>query len=179
MSALSIVLGALTTGFPLPVAIVQHLDPRHVSMMPEILGRRTRLVVKAATHDDVLKAGVVYVATPDRHMEIAADDRCRRVRLADSKPVHFVRPSADRLFESAAEACGAIIGVVLTGTGTDGASGALAIKHAGGVVIAQNEASSAFFAMPHAAIATGAVDLILPLEEIGPMLLTMTRAMRP
>ena len=174
LSALTTVLAHLPRAFPLPVAIVQHVDPTHVSLVADILGRRTTLAVKSAEQDDVLRAGVVYVAPPGSHMEIDADDGCRRIQLAHTEPVHFVRPSADRLFESAALSCGPIIGVVLTGSGSDGALGVRAIKNAGGLVIVQNQESSEFFGMPQAAIESGAVDLVLPLRDIADALLELT-----
>ena len=95
------------------------------------------------------------------------------IHLTHSAPVHFVRPSADLLFESAARSSGAVIAVVLTGNGMDGAAGAAVVRSAGGLVIAQDQATSAFFGMPHAAIISGVVDFVLPLEEIGPALIDL------
>jgi two-component system chemotaxis response regulator CheB len=93
--------------------------------------------------------------------------------------VHFVRPSADLLFESvAASYKDRAIAVVLTGSGSDGNMGVGAIKKMGGTVIAQDEATSEFFGMPGAAIQSGNVDFVLPLREIPSALVTlvMTRA---
>jgi len=94
--------------------------------------------------------------------------------------VHFVRPSADLLFESAAGSYGdRVIGVVLTGTGSDGSMGVEAVKKSGGTVIVQDRESSQFFGMPEAAIRTGAADFVLSLEEIGPALVTLVTEGRP
>jgi two-component system chemotaxis response regulator CheB len=99
--------------------------------------------------------------------------------LADTAPVNFSRPSADRLFESAARAFGPVIAVILTGTGRDGTAGATAVRAGGGVVIAQNEATSEFFSMPHAAIKAGAVDYVLPLDDIAPALMRLAEGEHP
>src|SRR5204863_10093891 len=100
--------------------------------------------------------------------------------LSQTAPVRFVRPSADALFQSlAASFGGRAIAVVLTGTGSDGAAGARAVKATGGTVIAQDEASSAFFGMPGAAIHTGDVDFVLPLEEIPPLLISLISGESP
>ena len=173
LSALSRVLAALPSDFPLPLAIVQHLDPNHVSRLADILGRRTTLAVKEAEADDLLTSGVVYIAPPGWHMIIVPGGA---IALTQTVPVHFVRPSADELFESAARSFGPAIAVILTGTGTDGATGAAAVKARGGTVIAQDEATAAFFGMPHAAIETGVVDYVLPLDDIPQRLINLARS---
>ena len=170
LSALMAVLGHLPSSFPLPLAIVQHLDPTHESLMVEILARRTPLVVKKAEDMDVMIPGQVYVAPPGSHLEV---DEGLRIVLTRTEPLHFVRPSADRLFKSAAATCGPVIAVVLTGSGTDGAEGVQAVKAQGGFVIVQDPQSSAFGGMPQAAIDTGAVDRVLPLAEIAKALIDM------
>ena len=98
------------------------------------------------------------------------------IALTQTVPVHFVRPSADELFESAARSFSPAIAVILTGTGTDGATGAAAVKARGGTVIAQDEATAAFFGMPHAAIETGVVDYVLPLDDIPQRLINLARS---
>jgi two-component system, chemotaxis family, protein-glutamate methylesterase/glutaminase len=94
--------------------------------------------------------------------------------LSQSELVHFVRPSADLLFESvAASYRERAIAVVLTGTGSDGVMGVQAIKKMGGTVIAQDEATAEFFGMPSAAIQSGSVDFVLPLNEISAALIAL------
>jgi two-component system chemotaxis response regulator CheB len=91
--------------------------------------------------------------------------------LTDAAPVHFVRPSVDVLFTSVAAACGPhAVGVILTGTGVDGAAGLRAIKKSGGRTIVQDPKSAEYTGMPSAAYATGCADLTLDLTEIGPAL---------
>lgn len=171
LNALSHVLSSLPKDFPAAIVIVQHLDPRHRSLMASILARRTRLTVKEARDGDSIGAGTALTAPPDRHLLVNADGT---VSLTQTELVHFVRPSADLLFESvAASFKEKAIAVVLTGSGSDGSMGVKAIKKMGGTVIAQDENTSDFFGMPGAAIATGAVDFILPLDEIAGALETL------
>jgi two-component system chemotaxis response regulator CheB len=151
--------------------VVQHLDPRHRSLMAEILNRRTALRVQEAVEGDALQPGLAYIAPPNRHLLVNPD--CT-LSLSQTELVHFVRPSADLLFESvAASYRERAIAVVLSGTGRDGAMGVKAIKKMGGTVIVQDEKTSEFFGMPDAAQQTGMADFILPLAEIAPALQTL------
>src|SRR5436309_14391884 len=165
LAALGAVLSGLPHDFPAGLVIVQHLDPRHRSLMADILSRRTKLKVKQAAEGDRLAPGIVYVAPPNRHLLVNSDGS---MSLSQTELVHFVRPSADLLFESvAASYKERAIAVVLTGTGSDGAMGVKAIKKMGGTVIVQNEKSAEFGGMPSAAIHSGSADYILPLHEIA------------
>lgn len=165
IQGLSKLLGALGPELSVPVLLVQHLDPRHRTVIADVLARRTDLPVKLAEAGERARAGTVHIAPPDRHLLIGADGV---LTLTDSELVHFVRPSADLLFESVAGAYGErAVAVVLTGTGRDGAMGAEAVSSRGGTVIAQDPASAEFSGMPQAAVDTGAVDFVLPLEEIA------------
>jgi two-component system chemotaxis response regulator CheB len=171
LTALSQVLSALPPDFPAAVVVVQHLDPRHRSLMADILSRRTSLKVKQGEERDVLTPAMVHIAPPNHHLLVNPDGT---ISLSQSELVHFVRPSADLLFESvAASYKDRVIAVVLTGTGSDGAMGVQAIKKTGGTVIVQDEKTSQFFGMPAAAIQTGNADFILPLDEIASALVTL------
>jgi two-component system, chemotaxis family, protein-glutamate methylesterase/glutaminase len=173
LRALTTVLSALAAEFSAAVTVVQHLDPRHRSLMAELLSRRSCLPVKQAEDGDRLRPGSVYVAPPDRHLLVNADGT---LSLSKAELVHFLRPSADLLFESvAASFKDRAIAVVLTGTGSDGARGLRAIKKMGGTVVTQDEGTSEFFGMPSAAIQTGLVDFVLPLNEIASALMTLVR----
>ena len=171
LNALSRIVEALPSDFPVPIVVVQHLDPRHRSLMASILTRRTALTVKEAEEGEGLLAGTVYLAPPDRHLLINSD---RTLSLTQSELVHFVRPSADLLFESVAASHKAgAVAVVLTGSGSDGSMGVRAVKKMGGTVIVQDPMSCEFPGMPDASIQTGQVDFILPLKEIPSALRTL------
>ncbi len=171
LQALSEVLSGLPADFPATLVVVQHLDPRHRSLMADILNRRTSLAVKEAEEGEKLVSGTVYIAPPDRHLLVNPDGS---LSLSQSELVHFVRPSADLLFESvAASFRERVIAVVLTGTGSDASMGVKAVKKMGGTVIAQDEATSEFFGMPGATIRTGTVDFVLPLSEVAQALVTL------
>ncbi|MFN4953829.1 MAG: chemotaxis protein CheB [Aphanizomenon sp.] len=171
LTALIEVLSNLPINFRVPIVVVQHLDPRHPSLMAEILSRRTPLKVIQAKQGDKLIPGVVYIAPPNNHLLVNSDGTAS---LSQSEMVHFLRPSADLLFESvAASYKERTIAVVLTGTGSDGAMGVEAIKKMGGTVIVQDDKSAEFAGMPSSAIKTGDVDFVLPLAEISSALVTL------
>jgi two-component system, chemotaxis family, protein-glutamate methylesterase/glutaminase len=170
VEALHVVVEALPVAFLAAVLVVQHMDPRHRSMLAGLLARRCRLRVKQATNGELIEPGTVYIAQPDAHLVV----RDGRLLLTDTKLVHFSRPSIDLLFESVADTYGdRAISVVLSGTGVDGADGTRAIKAKGGTTIAQSPSSAAHGGMPQAARATGCVDVTLPLEEIGPAIVNL------
>lgn len=157
-------LAGLPEGFPAAIVVVQHLDPRHRSLMSDILSRRTRLPVRDAREGDQIAAGRVLIAPPNKHLLVNRDGT---VSLTQTELVHFVRPSADLLFESVAASFGQrAIAVVLSGSGVDGAMGVEAIKKTGGTVIVQDVRTAEFAGMPQAALKTGVVDFVLPLAEI-------------
>ncbi|MEV0676005.1 chemotaxis protein CheB [Actinosynnema sp. NPDC050436] len=175
--ALGRVLGGLPKGFAAPVVVVQHLDRRHRTVIAEVLGRRCELAVALAVHGEHIEPGRIYFAPPDRHLLVGPDGV---LALSDSALVHFVRPSADLLFESVAGAYGAnSVACVLTGTGSDGAMGVRAVKDRGGTVIVEDPATAQFKGMPSAAVATGAADLVLPLDEISAAINGLVEARNP
>lgn len=164
--ALARVLGALPASFPLPVLVVQHIAPGFGPGLVTWLARHVALPV-AVAQDGARATRGIWFAPDDAHLRL---DLPMRFAI-DSETVRGAhRPSLDVLFESLAGCVrGGAVGVVLTGMGRDGAEGAGAIRRAGGLVVAQDEASSAVFGMPRAAIESGA-DAVLDLDAIGPAL---------
>lgn len=176
ITALTRVLGQLPAEFPVPVLVVQHLDPRHDTVLAEVLGRRTRLMVKLAEAGETTRPGVVYIAPPDHHLLV---DPGGVVALTSSELVHFVRPSADLLFESVAGTFGnRSIACVLTGTGSDGSMGVTAVHARGGTVIVEDPATAEFSGMPQAAVAAGVADFVLPIDEISTVIRALVETRR-
>ena len=170
ITALQALLSTLPRNLPVPVAVVLHRSRREVDLLPKVLGRSSTLPVRLAEPGKAVQPGTVYVAPADAHLVVGSD---RRFELMDGGRIRHVLSSANPLFSSAAQVLGPVIGVVLTGMGKDGSDGVQAVKQAGGIVIAQDEATSEWFSMPRSAIATGAVDYVLPLDRIGTKLLEL------
>jgi two-component system chemotaxis response regulator CheB len=162
--ALQTLLSTLPRNLPVPVAVVLHRSPRELDLLPAVLQRRSTLPVRRVEPGQPVQSGTVYVAPADAHLVVSPN---RRFELIDGRRIRHVFSSANPLFTTAADVLGPVIGVVLTGMGRDGTDGVQAVKEAGGVVIAQDEATSEWFSMPRSAIATGAVDYVLPLDRIG------------
>jgi two-component system chemotaxis response regulator CheB len=161
--ALAALLKGLPEGFPAPLAVVQHIADGFTGGLAGWLQQESRLTVREARDGEPLQAGVVLLAPSGRHLVVEEGV----ARLSDAAPVDTFKPSVTPLFLSAARAYGnRACGVLLTGMGRDGAEGLLAIKQAGGLTVAQDEATSAVFGMPKAAIDLGAVDRVLPLDDI-------------
>ena len=174
LDAVGQLLSAIPPDFPAVITLVQHMGPRSTGVVPRILARSSNLPVSHAQPDESLLPGRVYVAPPDHHFFIS---RTGRASLLRSPLVKFTRPAADPLLVSAALCHGPrTLGVVLTGSGTDGAAGVQAIKWAGGMVLAQDQASCRAFAMPRAAIATGCVDMVLPIDVMGRAIVALVMA---
>ena len=171
IDALTQVLSRLPADLPAAVVIVQHLRDDRPTRLHEHLARLSPLPVRLAEDGLPLEAGLVYVAMPGQHLRIENG----RLALSLEEPVHYMRPAADVLFASAAQEFGSrVIGVVLSGTGRDGARGCQEIKAKGGVTIAQDEETSRYFAMPRAAIELGVVDYVLPLKEIADKIVALS-----
>jgi len=164
LHALGMVLRPIAASFPSSILVVQHLDPHHKSLMGDLLGRQTKLRVKQAEHGELMLPGVVYIAPPDEHLLVGPG----RLQLAHSQLVHYSRPSIDLLFESLAGTYGSrSIGVVLSGSNSDGSAGIRAIREAGGLTLAQKPEGAEFRIMPESAIATGCIDLVVDLADMA------------
>jgi len=162
---------ALPKDLNAPILLVQHNTSGFDKSFTHWLDEYTPLDVRLAEEGTIPVAGNIYVAPTDRHMVV----RDNGIAFDDGQPVNNQKPAADILFKSAASLYGdSLVSVVLTGMGSDGADGTRYVKQAGGITIAQDEATSMIYGMPQAASQTGCVDIILPLDKIAQKLVSLT-----
>jgi two-component system chemotaxis response regulator CheB len=147
------------------IVLVQHRSALVSDVLEAVLATRTSLRVETAGHGQRILANRLYVAKPDQHLTITADGHFRYV---DGSRIQHTLSAADPLLSSAAETYGSrLIAVVLTGRGSDAALGIRDVRGWGGLIIAQDPETADAPDMPKAAIATGAVHVIMPLAQIG------------
>jgi two-component system, chemotaxis family, protein-glutamate methylesterase/glutaminase len=147
------------------ILLVQHMPPGFTKSLAERLNMSSAIQVAEAKEGDELKKGVALMAPGDYHMILGDDEK---IHLTQDPPLLGVRPSVDVMMKSAVAVYKKkILGVVLTGMGTDGTIGASVIKGAGGKILAQDEATSAVYGMPASVAQAGCVDKVLPLTEIA------------
>ncbi|MDA0164819.1 chemotaxis-specific protein-glutamate methyltransferase CheB [Solirubrobacter ginsenosidimutans] len=163
--AISAILAALPGTLGVPVLLVQHISDGFIDGFVEWLGTRTPMEVVVASQGEALRAGTVHVAGGGRHMTVTRDGR---LNLDHGPPMNGFRPSISRLFSSVASTCGReAVGILLTGMGRDGADGLRQMRDAGGLTIAQDEASSVIFGMPGEAVRLKAACEVLPPAAIA------------
>lgn len=149
------------------MVIVQHLSPNYKSMLVQMLSTKTSLKVIEVKNTVQVKASTIYITPPDREINIKKG----KLYLSKSTGEHGPRPSIDSLFASlAADQNSRAIGVILSGTGSDGAAGIKAIKRAGGFTLVQDPKSAKYNSMPLASIDSGMIDFVLTPENIGAQL---------
>jgi two-component system chemotaxis response regulator CheB len=163
-------LGRLLPLFPretsVALLIVQHLPAGFTAALADRLDAASAIRVREAQEGDTVEPGVALIAPGDLHLEI--DPSTGRLRTVAGPELHGVRPAADITMRAAACAFGhRAVGVVMTGMGRDGAEGARAIKAAGGVTLAQDQATSVIWGMPRTAVEAGVIDRVLPLERLA------------
>jgi two-component system, chemotaxis family, protein-glutamate methylesterase/glutaminase len=176
-AALEALLPKIPATFPLPILIVQHMPRLFTGLLAERLNSLCPLRVREAAPDAHAEPGVVDIARGDWHLEILRD---LRLRLNQDPPENFCRPSVDVLFRTAAAACqGRVLGIVLTGMGSDGLHGSRAIRAAGGSILAQDGPTSVVWGMPGAVANAGLANKVLPLDAIPAEILRCVPAAPP
>jgi two-component system, chemotaxis family, protein-glutamate methylesterase/glutaminase len=169
--ALQELFSQLPSDFPVPVICIQHICLGFLQGFIDWLASTCRLPIQIAQPGDMPKPGVIYFPPEHQHLELDAKGR---FICSDSPPMDGHRPSVTVTFKSVAKFYSkATVGILLTGMGRDGADGLQAISQAGGLTIAQDEATSIIFGMPKEAIALGAAQQVLPIHAIAPTLLAL------
>ncbi len=164
LEALSNLVTALPTDLGVAYVLIQHLSPTHRSMMVQLLSRETAMSVQEVAHDTIPEPDTIYVTPPGTNVVL----RKGHLVLQEAPLKAMPRPSVNAFFSSMAEELGEdAIGVILSGTGTDGAAGLREIKAVGGFTFAQDPEAAKYNGMPQAAIDTGCVDWVLPAEAIA------------
>ena len=171
VEALLRMLPTLGRSLPTPIVVVLHLPRERPSLLASVLGARCALPVVEAEDKMPLADGTIYFAPPDYHLLL---ERGASFALSTDELVHFSRPSIDVLFDSAADVFGArLAAVLLTGANEDGAAGLATVRRRGGTTIVQDPETALVSTMPLAAIALGAADHVLPLDDIAALLRTL------
>jgi two-component system chemotaxis response regulator CheB len=154
-----------------PVLITQHMPPTFTTILAEHLGRLANRPVREAQHGEEVNIGTIYLAPGGTHMKVARRDGTAVIALDNGPLINFCKPAVDPLFSSAAQVWGnKLLGLVLTGMGSDGLRGAQAIAAAGGSILAQDEATSVVWGMPGQVAHAGLCSAVLPLQDIAPRL---------
>ncbi len=177
-AALDILLSAIPEGFRLPILIVQHMPELFTGSLADRLNQRCNLRVREAMEGAPVVPGVIYLARGNWHMEVVSaactGPTPTAIHLHQGPLENHCRPAVDALFRSAAALFGAgTLGVVLTGMGSDGLSACRVIRAKGGVVLAQDRATSAVWGMPGAVTLAGLAQRVLPLSAIAPEILRL------
>lgn len=159
-----------------PVLLAQHMPEHFTEAFAKRLSANTALEVREARAGDKLRPGLALMAPGDWHMEVKGAPGAWSVTLNRNPPVHFVRPSVDVLFNSVARCAGPqAIGVLLTGMGSDGADGMLAMRQAGAQTFAEDESTCVVFGMPRAAFERGGVVKLVPGHEMAAVVMEAAR----
>ncbi len=171
--ALKVVVPALPSDFPVPVAIVLHMPVGYTELYAQKLDEMSPLHVTEAREGDEVIAGCVFIAPAGRHLTFRRDGAGGVRTHLDLQPVGSLhRPSVDQLFKSAAEVFRArVLGVVMTGMGSDGKEGAAWIKAEGGMILTEAEASCVVYGMPRAVVEAGLSDASARLSGLAPAIL--------
>jgi two-component system chemotaxis response regulator CheB len=167
VEALADIARALPADLWAALLVVLHVGPEAHPVMAQLLSRVGRLPACYAAAGELIRPGCIYLAPPGHHLLVDGE----RIRLTTAPAEHGVRPAADVLFRSAAGACGPrVVGVVLSGSGCDGAAGLQAIRAAGGVAVVQDPTDAKVPEMPRRALASGPVDHCICRAEIASLL---------
>ena len=166
--ALATVLKDFGTGLSMPIVITQHMPPKFTTILAKHLSSASGLPCREAADGDRLVPNEILLAPGDYHMEIVADGNVQKVSLNQNPAENFVRPAVDPMFRSLIKVFdGRVLGVILTGMGSDGLKGSEDLVAAGGQIIAQDEKTSTVWGMPGAVATKGLCAAVVPLDAVA------------
>lgn len=173
VEALLKIFTGLRKGYRLPIITVLHVPEKRLSQLAQVFQARLSIPVKEADDKEDIAPGTLYFAAPGYHLSVERD---LSLSLSQEERVFHSRPSIDILFESAADAYGPrLAGFLLTGANNDGAFGLSRIKRGGGMTVVQDPNQAQARTMPEAALALHEPDYVLPLTDIGQLLVELER----
>jgi two-component system chemotaxis response regulator CheB len=166
-NALGEVLPRIPSGFPVPIVVVQHMPPIFTHLLAERLAHQSKIPIAEGRAGVSLEPGHAWIAPGNFHMTVDHTGAFWRLNLNQEPAQHSCRPAVDVLFRSVAACRANVLGVVMTGMGSDGVAGARQIREAGGEVIIQDEASAVVWGMPGLVYAAGQADGVYPLDQLA------------
>lgn len=172
LDAIKFILNELPRKFQTPVIIVLHIGNNNINTFIRLLDKNDNLTVKEAEEKEIIKEKTIYFAPPNYHLQI--EDECS-LSLSTAQKVNFSRPSIDVLFETAAWTFKhQLLGILLTGSNSDGAEGLKTIQKYGGTTIVENPDTAFAKTMPQSAIKKSVPDFILNLEDIAKKMIELS-----
>src|SRR5262249_17469121 len=172
--ALQAFFGSIPAGTGAAYVVIVHLDPERRSELPSILSARTKMPVVQVHERQKIEPDHVYVIPPDRRLEMVDHE----ISATPFEEPHGARSPIDQFFRSVAERLGDGFAVILSGAGSDGVVGVRAVKESGGIIMVQEPSEAEYPSMPRSAIATGVVDVVMPVRELAVRLVDLIRLKR-
>ncbi len=158
----------IAENFMLPLFIVQHMPPKFTKLLADRLNSLSKVNVKEAENNEIVKNGTVYIAPGGYHMTVEKNGSGNKIKIAEKPSETLHRPSVDIMFNSVINVYGkGTLGIIMTGMGKDGSESIKELKSLGGYCVAQDEATCVVYGMPRAVVENGTADAILPLDKIS------------
>lgn len=178
-NALATLVPELPADFPVPILIVQHMPPVFTKSLADRLNKNCALPVHEAEEGQRVESGNIYLAPGGKHLRVVLESGQPVLRLNEEAQVNSCRPAVDVLFQSMVEVYdGDLLGLIMTGMGQDGLRGCRMMREQGAHILAQDEASSIVWGMPGFVARAGLADRVLPLDELAPEIVRVTRLSR-
>lgn len=172
LEAIRVILNKLPRNFNIPIIIVLHIGNNHINAFLSLLSKKSGLMVKEAEEKEIIKENTIYFAPPNYHLQVEDEFS---LSLSTDEKVNFSRPAIDVLFETAAWTFkNELLGILLTGSNSDGAEGIKTIKNYGGKTIVENPKTAFAKTMPNSAIKLSVPDFILDLDDIASKIVELT-----